>query len=67
MSVSVYWSLYVCVCVCVHGHARAIDQSTSKKPDYVLDLSKLIVGVPLVLLGEAEPPTKFSKRGEGGL
>ena len=73
MGVSVYWPLRVlgvfmfvslCVCVCLRSN-----QSTSKKPHYVSDLSKLIVCRPLplvVLGGGVEPSTKFSKFERGG-
>ena len=41
--------LSVCVCVCVCVCVRS-NQSTSKKPHYVSDLSKLIVCTPTFLL-----------------
>ena len=52
--------VFVCVCVCVHVCVYVFsctrsNQSTSKKLHYVS-------GVPLILLEEVEPPTKFSKR-----
>ena len=72
MGVSVYWPMsvlcaFVCVCVSVCVCVRS-NQSTSKKPHYVSDLSKLIVCTPLFCWGGGgvEHPTKFSKR-EGGL
>ena len=61
-------SLYVCVCVCVCVCLTS-NQSTSKKPHYVSDLSKLIVCRPLPLIvlgGGVEPSTKFSKFERGG-
>ena len=50
MGVPVYWDLsalcvFVCVCLCVCVFVRS-NQSTSKKPHYVSDLSKLIVCTP---------------------
>ena len=77
MGVPVYWDLsalcvFVCVCLCVCVFVRS-NQSTSKKPHYVSDLSKLIVCThPLSAGGGGgggdggggvEPPIKFSKRG----
>ena len=63
MNVSVYWVLSVlcvfvlCVCLCV---CVVLNQSTSKKPHYVLDLSKLIGLIVYT-------PSLSVRRGEGSL
>ena len=73
MGVSVYWPLRVlgvfmfvslCVCVCLRSN-----QSTSKKPHYVSDLSKLIVcrALPLILLGEGLSLLPNFQNSKGGV